>query len=605
MMATPFRESSVNQAFAADDPYLGREFGPCRIDQKLAVGGYGVVYKATDVNLGIPRAVKFFHPHLSSERGFRERFYNEMQLLAKMDHPNIVKIVFAIDEPNLSGFVMEFVEGQPLSDILDEQGRLEVTWSREVFRQVGGAIRYAHTLDPPIIHRDLSPDNIMVRPDGSAKIMDFGISKTINAERLTQTGIVLGKPMYMAPEQFEGQVTELCDQYALGIILYEMIVGDLPFEGDTPIAQYRARYKQQVALPADLAGTVPPEIVDAILRCTKMEPQDRFSDVGAMIDSLEVPGVAVSGSVPRAKSPAEVLEEIRLKVDLKNYQEAADDLEAFLIGNPGHPQALALQNDVRRKLKARQVQRTMRNASKDAVELHRSGDIHGAREQVETFLACTRKFTDSPPVLQMKQALATALPGLYDEVVRGLRGRDESVRETMREARDSYRAKNFTAASASLERLLGIDPQHEEGRELQSLCHRALRRDQIDAYFKSGVEGLRREDYEGALAAFDFVLSVDPDHQQAARYRDLAQAQIDEIEAERERQRSRSAEVEQYFAEGKSAYQNWNYPEAIRFFRMVLATYALLTLISASRRNPGSDRSLHDRSSANGSLPPR
>ena len=354
--ATPFRESSVNQDFAVDDPYLGREFGPCRIDQKLAVGGYGVVYKATDVNLGIPRAVKFFHPHLSSERGFRERFYNEMQLLAKMDHPNIVKIVFAIDEANLSGFVMEFVEGEPLSDLRDNQGRIDVDRSREIFRQVGAAIKYAHTLDPPIIHRDLSPDNIMVRPDGSAKIMDFGISKTINAERLTQTGIVLGKPMYMAPEQFEGHVTELCDQYALGIILYEMIVGELPFEGDTPIAQYRARYKQEVALPPEIAASVPTEMIDSILRCTMREPQDRFPDVASMIDCLDVPGVAVSGSVPRVRPPAEILEEIRLKVELKNYREAADDLEDFLSSHPQDPQALGLQNEVRRKLKARQVQ---------------------------------------------------------------------------------------------------------------------------------------------------------------------------------------------------------------------------------------------------------
>ncbi|MBI4617712.1 MAG: protein kinase [Planctomycetes bacterium] len=561
-----------------DDPFIGRQFGACRIESKIAVGGYGMVYKAVDLNLGIPRAVKFFHPHLSSEKGFRERFYNEMQLLAKMDHPNIVKIIYGIDEPDISGFVMEYVQGKDLADTLDAEGCFEVERAREIFLQVGRAIQYAHTLQPPVIHRDLAPDNAMIRPDGTVKIMDFGISKTINAERLTQTGIVLGKPMYMAPEQFEGKVTELCDQYALGIILYEMVVGQVPFEGDTPIAQYRARYRQEVQFPPESKENLTPEIEQAVLKATSRDPKSRFADVASFLRSIERPAArarpaipAPLAAVPEAEGEADVLEEARMKMGLRRFREAVLDLDRLLAARPDHQEARALRDECRKEMEAREAERALEEARREALSSYKKGDVESAREQVEVFLACLEKLPRSKSHVRLKRDLARQIPGLVDEVEAREKERRETVRELLNEARRLYRAKDQEGAVGVLEDLRSLDPANSEAAELLALCRKAGRLHEVNAHYKEGLERLRAEEYAAAIAAFDEVLATFPDHADAARYRDLAQAQLDEQEAEAERREQRGEEIQKTLEQARRHLKNWEYGDAIRCSRMILS----------------------------------
>ncbi len=576
------RGNPLAQAAYEDDPFIGRCFGKCRIDSKIAVGGYGVVYKATDVNLGVPRAVKFFHPHLSGEKGFRERFLNEMKLLARMDHPNIVKIVVSIEEEDVSGFVMEFVPGRDLADTLDEAGRLEFGKARDIFLQIGGAIDYAHTMDPPVIHRDLSPDNAMIKPDGSVKIMDFGISKTINAERLTQTGIVLGKPMYMAPEQFEGQVTVACDQFALGVIFYEMLVGDVPFEGETPIAQYRARFRQEVTIPPDVKKQVPGEIVEAILRATRRDPKERFDSVGGFVAAIEATArpaprsgtVSIPAPKVGAKSGSEVdalLDEARVKIGLHRYREALLDIERILATKPDCKPALDLREECRRQMESREAQRAIENAYRQALACHKKGDVDAAREQLEVFIACLERLPKSKIHDKYRKDLAKAMPDLVEEVESIEKERRETVKDLLKEARQLYRTKHFGEAAEALEELLQFAPDNAEAKELLGHCRQGARRDGIVDRLKEGLAKLRGEDFAGALAEFDAVLASDPEHSEALRYRDLAQAQVDEQNAEAERAQVRQSEVEHALEDGRRFFRNWEYPDAIRCFRMVLS----------------------------------
>jgi hypothetical protein len=252
----------------------------------IGPGGMGTVYKARQRELGRPVAVKILHPHLATEPSFADRFTREARTLARLDHPNIVRVYDCGHRDGLYYLVMELVEGVTLRQGI-EAGGFEPKEALAMVPLICGALQYAH--DNGVVHRDIKPENILIAGDGSLKVADFGLAKLAGATepRLTATEQVMGTPHYMAPEQIEKpeQVDHRADIFALGVVFYEMLTGELPVGLFPP--------------PSDRVE-VDVRLDRVVLRTLEKEPNRRYqhaSDLQAEVESLSGLGVAAAGRV--------------------------------------------------------------------------------------------------------------------------------------------------------------------------------------------------------------------------------------------------------------------------------------------------------------------
>ncbi len=231
---------------------IGKQVGRYRITGEIGRGGMGVVYRATQVTLNRTVAVKMLPERLASSEEYLSRFRREAETLARLAHPNIVHI-YDVEEAEGSHFiVMEFVDGPSLTDLMARE-RLSVARARDIAHALADGLSAAHRKG--IIHRDIKPDNILFNEEGRPKLTDFGIAHMRDSNVRTQTGVMLGTPYYMSPEQAGGKpVTAASDVYSLGIVLYEMLCGRVPFDADTPVA---VALKHLNEIPAPLERIVP------------------------------------------------------------------------------------------------------------------------------------------------------------------------------------------------------------------------------------------------------------------------------------------------------------------------------------------------------------
>lgn len=260
----------------SSDPRIGAVLGGrYRLDAPLASGGMATVYRGTDEILGREVAVKIMHPSLATDHGFVERFRREAQTAARLNHPNVVTVHDCGDVDDTLFIVMELVEGTTLRELLSDFGRLDPQTARHMVAGVAAALDHAHTKG--LVHRDVKPENVLVTPDGHVKVVDFGVAKALADEGSRLTGErALGTMAYVAPEQLGGtDVDARADVFALGVMTYEILTGDVPFTGDTPTAVAAARLGRSVPSPG-----ISPEIDGAIARAVAPAPDDRFETAG-------------------------------------------------------------------------------------------------------------------------------------------------------------------------------------------------------------------------------------------------------------------------------------------------------------------------------------
>jgi eukaryotic-like serine/threonine-protein kinase len=258
------------------------------LTERLATGGMGEVWAATDTVLDRFVAVKLLNKALSQQAGFLARFRAEARCSAALHHPNITTMLDYGEDDGSPYLVMELVSGQPLSQIIAERAPLSARETVSILVQAANALEAAH--QGGVVHRDVKPANIMVTPDGTAKLADFGISRMVDTVPLTQTGEVLGTPQYLSPEQALGQsATARSDIYALGVVGYEMLTARRPFDAETLVATALAHISQP---PPPLPDTVPPGIRDVIGAALAKDPADRPVDAAAMAHALGMPNAA-------------------------------------------------------------------------------------------------------------------------------------------------------------------------------------------------------------------------------------------------------------------------------------------------------------------------
>ncbi len=283
---------------AEDVRLQGRRLaGRYELEEEIASGGMGTVWRARDEVLGRPVAVKVLHERLVAEPGLLDRFRLEAVAAARLSHPAVVRVFDTGIDERVCYIVMELFEGRTLETMLADRRRLEPD---EAVRIVGSALLgLGHAHRQGVVHRDVKPGNILIDRDGFVKVTDFGIAKAALAgEDLTTTGNLLGTAGYLAPEQVTGgPVDARTDLYAAGIVLYEALTGRTPFRGGTHIATATARLTTDPVPPRALRSGIPRELNQAVMRALAREPDERYR-------SAEEMGAALGEAVPTAARPA-------------------------------------------------------------------------------------------------------------------------------------------------------------------------------------------------------------------------------------------------------------------------------------------------------------
>ncbi|MBN1222935.1 MAG: protein kinase [Candidatus Aminicenantes bacterium] len=257
-----------------------------QIIEELGRGGMGRVYRVLDKNLNEEVALKLIKPEIASDEKTVQRFSNELKVARKIAHKNIGKMFDLNDDEGTKYITMEYVSGQDLKGLIKQSKQLNVGTAISIAKQMAEGLAEAHRLG--IVHRDLKPSNVMIDKDGDARIMDFGIARSVASEGITDKGVMIGTPDYMSPEQVEGKdIDHRTDIYSLGVILYEMVTGRVPFEGDTPFT-IGMKHKGEIPRPPkELNAQVQEDLNRVILRCLEKNKETRYQSAGEMLSELE------------------------------------------------------------------------------------------------------------------------------------------------------------------------------------------------------------------------------------------------------------------------------------------------------------------------------
>lgn len=260
--------------------------GRYQLEARIGGGGMAIVYKARDLILNRQVAVKVLRPHFGTDEDFVNRFRREAQAVASLSHPNVVSVYDVGQDDDTHYMVMECVEGSTLKDLINAQGALPIEEAVRIAVQICDALDHAH--QNKIIHRDIKPHNILIGKNGRVKVTDFGIARAVTSATITHTNSVLGSVHYFSPEQARGGLTaEKSDIYSLGIVLYEMLTGELPFSGDSPISVALKHLQEPLPEPRTLNPDIPQSLENVVLKALVKDPLLRYGSAREMLTDLE------------------------------------------------------------------------------------------------------------------------------------------------------------------------------------------------------------------------------------------------------------------------------------------------------------------------------
>ncbi len=260
--------------------------GRYRLESKLGSGGMSTVYLALDQVLDRPVAVKLLHREISDQADQLERFRREARAAARLSHPNLVSVIDAGEDEGRPYIVFEYIEGRTLKRRIQDEGGLPIDEAVAYAIEIGRGLTAAHARK--LVHRDVKPQNVLIDPDGRAKVTDFGIARSLESEGLTATGRVLGTTDYVSPEQAMGEnVDERSDVYSLGVVLYEMLVGDVPFRAETQVGVAMKHVNEPLPDVQTRRPEVSAAVAAVIDKATTKDPRDRYSTVAEMVRDLE------------------------------------------------------------------------------------------------------------------------------------------------------------------------------------------------------------------------------------------------------------------------------------------------------------------------------
>ena len=264
--------------------------------EELGSGAMGRIYKVQDIKIGEKMAMKVLNPEITSDETTVLRFKNELRLARKITHKNVCRMFDFGEDQEMIFITMEYISGEDLKRTLMRVGQLSPGKTVIIAKQICSGLTAAHRMG--VIHRDLKPQNIMLDQEGNVRIMDFGIARSTQAKGLTETGIIIGTPEYISPEQLEGiELDQRSDIYSLGIILYEMLTGLVPFEGKTPLSVVLKHKTQIPKNPTEINPQIPQDLKRAVLKCLAKDREKRYKNAQEFSEALS----RVESSLPLTK----------------------------------------------------------------------------------------------------------------------------------------------------------------------------------------------------------------------------------------------------------------------------------------------------------------
>ncbi|MBN2384853.1 protein kinase [bacterium] len=491
----------ISRLFAGDLP-SGTPFGDrYQIEELVGRGGMGIVYRSKDNILHETVAIKLLNPLFSSDKEIVVRFKQEIKLARKINHKNVIHIYDIGEVDGIRYISMEYVQGKDLKEVIRaEGGGLPLNVGIMIIQKIAEALQVAHDLD--IIHRDIKPQNILIQPNGDVKILDFGIARLSDSDDLSKTGSLLGSPVYMSPEQASGKDTDRrTDIYSLGVIMFEMFTGRIPFLADTPIATALKHVNETPPLPSSLNPDIPVWVEKVILKAMEKDPANRFQKVIDIIDPVH--GLHISRI-----TDTDIVVCAQCGKHNPASNSSCSNCQSFLIKEAPSEQSLPVQT-----LPVLEVQAEERRLMRLATAAFERHDLQQAKDHLEHLLSITPENVKAQRMLEV-----------IDSKIR----LEKKINLYHQNALISFQDKKYDDALALWEKIIQLDPDRTEwndflvkARDAQGMYNR------IKGFISKGLQAYNQNDYQEAISYWEKVIEIDPRNPEAVFYISKTQVLLD------------------------------------------------------------------------------
>ena len=460
-----------------------QKFGKYEIIAELGRGGMGVVYKARDPLIGRLVALKTLSPDVASEPDLLKRFYREAQSAGNLHHPNVVTIYDLGEADGVPYIAMELVEGESLRDIIARRAPLPLALKVGIIRQFCQGLGHAH--QHGVIHRDVKPGNILVMSDGTAKVVDFGIAH-LESAAMTKSGMFIGTVLYASPEQVDNiKVDARSDIFSVGVVIYEFLTHVNPFYGPTIVSMLSQVVGKDPAPVRQLAPDVPAELEAIVSRCLRKNPDERYQTLEDMLLDLE-PVAEVLGH----DFAQHIVSRVPELIARHEFSQAREVLLKVLTIDHSDSAAKGLLAEVNSELRRQELSSKIADGLTRGQEFSQKGDYRAAVRSYEEVLRYDSKNEQAHSLI---------------EVARQELERAEAIRQQLVTSKNAYRSGDLTSAEGSLNKVLEMDSQNPEARELLAQIREERAAREKHFRLQEGVwrarNLIRQDNYEGALDA--------------------------------------------------------------------------------------------------------